>query len=195
MSNLYRFLLAGPLGILLFTAAAMGQAKYEREYSIKKARVPAEALKFVEDVFNNPKVRWYGEEGLNRSTIEAKLKHSGKSYSIEFSTSGHLEDIEVITPFAQLPKEVRTAIQKNLADTFSGFRITKTQTQLIGTSAKLKAAVQNDELPEDVEVNYELIVKGKKTKMTTYFEVLCTDKGVIKTVRELVQRNSDNLIY
>jgi hypothetical protein len=195
MGNSNIVILAIFIAALLKDAPVLGQAKYEREYKIKKSNVPKEALSFVSDVFKDAKVRWYGEEGLKRSTIEAKLKYSGKSYSIEFSKSGDLEDIEVLTPFTQLPEDTRSAIKRNLSDTFKTYQVTKTQTQWVGSRGKLKAAVQEKELPQGIEVNYELIVKAKKTKMTMYFEVLCNSKGDIKSVHEIVQRNSDNLIY
>jgi hypothetical protein len=172
-----------------------GQHKYEREYTLKKRDVPEEASKFIADIFKGARVHWYVEESLTDTTIEAKLKSAGKTYSIEFSRSGKLQDVEVLIEFSRIPDHPRTTIISNLNKTFKNFKVIKTQTQWTGSKAKLATALTGDKLSTDIVTRYELIVKAKKTGPTTYYEVLCTDDGAIGHVREIVQRNADNLIY
>ena len=181
--------------LLLVCTQCLAQKKYEREYSLKKSAVPTEALQFVAEVFKNQRVHWYGEENLTGTTIEAKLKKSGTSYSIEFSAEGKIQDVEMLTRFDQLPAAAQTAIHKRLKDEFKNFKVAKTQTQWTGTRENLQKALTNDQLPPGITIHYEMVVRGQKTGLTTYYEVLSSDKGVVTSVREIIQKNSDNLIY
>ena len=181
--------------LLLICTQCLAQKKYEREYSLKKSAIPAEALQFVTEVFKSQKVHWYGEESLSGTTIEAKLKKSGTSYSIEFSAEGNIQDVEMLTRFDRLPAAAQTAINKRLKDEFKNFKVVKTQTQWSGTRENLQKALTNDQLPPGITIHYEMVVKGQKTGLITYYEVLSSDKGIVTNVLEIIQRNSDNLIY
>jgi len=192
ISNTY---LVKLLLLLLISIPGLAQKKYEREYSLKTSAVPQQALAFVTGSFKNTKVHWYGEESLNGTTIEAKLKKSGIMYSVEFSADGKIQDIEILTRFDRLSPALQTAIKKRLAEEFKTFKVIKTQTQWTGSKEDLQQAINNEQLPAAIKVHYEMVVKGQKTGLSTYFEVLANDEGVVTSVREIIQRNSDNLIY
>ena len=181
--------------LLLWLAPATAQDKYEREYSIKETQVPPDALSFVNEIFKDVKINWYVEENLTGTYIEAKVKYSGKQYSIEFSDSGKILDVEILTKFKGLPENTRDLITTKLKEEFKNFKIVKTQIQWIGSRDLLKAALSNKKLPMEVIIHYELIVRAKKNELSKYHEVLFDQSGNIKNIREIVQGNVDNLVY
>ena len=181
--------------LLLWLAPATAQVKYEREYSIKETQVPPDALSFVNEIFKDVKINWFAEENLTGTYIEAKVKYSGKQYSIEFSDSGKILDVEILTKFKGLPENTRDLITTKLKEEFKNFKIVKTQIQWIGSRDLLKAALSNKKLPMEVIIHYELIVRAKKNELSKYHEVLFDQSGNIKSIREIVQGNVDNLVY
>lgn len=86
-------------------------------------------MEFIESVFEDTKMKWYGEENIKGKAIEAKGRYQGTFYSVKFDTLGVLQDIEMLIDFGTVPENVRTLIEKNLANHFSRFRIQKTQIQ------------------------------------------------------------------
>lgn len=190
----FQYYLTGLLMALLCTPA-LAQKKYEREYDIKPEAVPERAMKFISSVFKNSRVRWYGEESLTDRSIEAKLKDSGKQYSIEFDVSGQIQDIEIRIKMNQIHEKARTLLKDNLSRVFTRYKVTKTQLQWKGNENALKQALLSDKLPEGVETRYELVLRATKDKKAGYYEVLCESNGAIVRISEIVQRNADNLIY
>lgn len=186
--------------ILILLAAALwipvyAQKKYEREYSIRQSAAPEKAVEFVRSIFEKEKIHWYGEESLNGTSIEAKLKSGGKQYSIEFDKSGKIQDIEVLTKFKRIDPETREIINQKLSKEFSRYKVEKTQIQYKGSEQDLKKAIKSDKVPDSVEIHYELVLNAVKEKVMDYFEVLCKQNGSVISIHEVVQRNSDNLIY
>ena len=173
----------------------LAQQKYEREYSIKSSAAPVQALEFVNTVFKGAKIHWYGEESLKGTTIEAKLKSSGKRYSIEFDKSGEIQDVEILSSFKAIPSKTRTVMNENLDKEFKKFKVDKTQIQWTASESVLKKALLSETIPASVRIRYEVIVKATKSKLSNYYEVLFEDNGNIVSVHEIVQRNSNNLIY
>ena len=180
---------------IISTSHCLAQQKYEREYSIKSSAAPVQALEFVNTVFKGAKIHWYGEESLKGTTIEAKLKSSGKRYSIEFDKSGEIQDVEILSSFKAIPSKTRTVMNENLDKEFKKFKVDKTQIQWTASESVLKKALLSETIPASVRIRYEVIVKAAKSKLSNYYEVLFEDNGNIVSVHEIVQRNSNNLIY
>ena len=171
------------------------QKKYEREYHIKANAVPQRAQNFVSSVFNKAKIHWYVEESLTGKSIEAKFKAGGKRYSMEFDESGKIQDIEILIKIGKLDSKSRTTLKQNLSKKFSKYKIVKVQQHWNGSESQLKKALLEDELPKEIVKRYELILRAVKDKKEAYFEVLSEKDGAIVSIQEIIQRNSDNLIY
>ncbi len=172
-----------------------GQKKYEREYDLKKENVPGMAITFMDSCCPNSKVKWYGEESLTGKTIEAKINYKGSLYSIEFDTSGYIQDVEKKTGIDDIPKNARLAIVNKLDSIFSKHKIEKVQVQWVGYNQALYELIEKRNSTLPYTTNYEIVVKGRKGKSTKMYEVLFSMDGVILRVSEIVQRNSDNLDY
>ena len=184
------------LFIVLFNLTSVySQDKLEREYRIKQSEVPAKALGFTEHSFPDVRMKWYGEDNLNGKAIEAKGKLQGKLYSIKFDTSGVLQDIEMVINFNTIPENIRLAIQKNLEDRFSKFRVQKTQIQWVGNMDDLAALVKGENVSGTYSTNYEITFQGTRDRRSDYYEVLSNDKGELIRESKIVQRNNHHLIY
>lgn len=181
--------------MILLRTPCIGQKKYEREYSIRSNTVPEKALRFVSSAFKNTKIHWYAEESLTEKTIEAKFRNSGKRYSIEFDKSGEIQDIETLITVNQIDTKIQATLRDNLSKKFSKYKIIKTQLHWKGKENELKEALLADQLPRGVVTKYELIIRATKDKKENYFEVQSEKNGTIESIKEIVQRNADNLIY
>lgn len=184
----------GLIAWLLYTPV-LGQQKYEREYSIKPVAVPQKAMEFVTSVFKETKIHWYREEGLTGNTIEAKLKSAGKRYSVEFDEAGNIQDVEIMSSINNMNANGKANLKDTLGKAFSRYKIVKTQIHWKGSEESLKRSVMKDGAVKGVMIRYELIVKGRRDKTEKYFEVLAEQGGAIVHIHEIVQRNTDNLIY
>ncbi|MCF0040437.1 hypothetical protein [Dyadobacter fanqingshengii] len=179
---------------LLWTPC-LGQKKYEREHSIKPDAVPQKAMEFVNSVFKKPKIHWYLEESLTGKTIEAKLKSSGKRFSIEFDEAGNIQDVEILSSISKMNANGRTKLEDTLSKAFSRYKVVKTQIHWNGSAQTLQESLNKDRAVNGVLIRYELIVRGYRDKIENYFEVLAESDGTIVRINEIVQRNTDNLIY
>ena len=182
--------------LLLFKLSlAYSQDKLEREYRIKESGVPAKALNYVESIFKNVGMKWYGEENLNGKAIEAKGRLQGDLYSVKFSVDGNLQDVERVMDFNSIPEDVRNTIAKNLKSRFSKFKLQKTQIQWVGNMNDLAALVKEESVTGTYTTNYEITLRGTKDGRTDYYEILSDNKGELIRESKIVQRSNQNLIY
>jgi hypothetical protein len=182
------------VGMLVFTPC-LAQKKLEREYHLRAGAVPKSAAELVTRLFEGVTPVWHGEQSLNGTTLEAKFKYKGRKYSVEFDSSGRLEDIELLTKMKHIPDDARETITKALEDSFSRYRVVKTQIQWKGTEQELKKAIVEGIESTTPDIRYELVVRGKKKDMTRYYEVQANQDGTLKLIREIIQSNTSNLIY
>ena len=183
------------ISLFISSINVTGQKKYEREYDLKKENVPGMAITFMDSCCPNSKVKWYGEESLTGKTIEAKINYKGSLYSIEFDTSGYIQDVEKKIGLYDIPKNARLAIVKKLDSIFSKHKIEKVQVQWIASNQALYELIEKSNITLLHTINYEIVVKGKNENSTKMYEILFSSEGSILSVSEIVQRNTDNLDY
>lgn len=181
--------------LLLSCSITFGQKKYEKEYRIKKKTVPTEALEFVKALGFEKRIKWYKEEGLNKNSIEAKTKQHKKRYSIEFDTSGEIEDIEIKIKWRDVPTETQEMISKKFRTEHQKFKIQKIQIQYSGSKESLIKTITQNQPVEGIAIHYELVVKTKTNKDRQDFEYLFSEKGELKKKSVIVSKNSDHLEY
>ena len=188
-NNLFLLLLCLTCGNLSF-----GQ-KFEREYRIKVEEVPDKARRFIEALNFDRKVKWYGEEGLNSKSIEAKTKYLGRKYSVEFDTSGHIEDIEIRIPTKAIPAKTLKSIKSNLDEEFESFRFIKIQVQYSGEPEALIRINADNWKEALVNKKYEIVLKGKTEAETRWYEYTFSEIGEVEGKSVVILRNTDNLEY
>lgn len=184
--------------IPFFTIAIFGQEKYEKEYRIHKHIVPVQAQKFIEALQFTKKIKWYREEGINNTySIEAKTKHKSKKYSVEFDSSGVIEDIEIEIGWKEISIKTRNNITQYLNDHFEKHKIHKLQIQYTGSQDSLLKAVLNKDSRQDhdVAIHYEIVLRIKKGKKHQKLEILFDEGGKMIRKSKILLLNTDILEY
>ncbi|QCK14439.1 hypothetical protein [Mangrovivirga cuniculi] len=174
---------------------SFSQVKFEREYKIGENEVPDKALNFINESEVNSQINWFREESEDGISIEAKFKNNGKLYSVEFSESGEIQDIEIIARKKEIPKEVWEILDENLTTEFDKYGIMKIQTQFTGESAGLLKLLKEGAEDHGCILKYEIIIKSVVEKEWSKYEILADDEGNILQVKKLIVRNTDNLEY
>ena len=150
--------------MLFLGVTGFAQIKSEREFRIKKSQFPMASLEkaqpYLEDV---RKLRFYKEIDAGKVSYEIKFKKSRLHYSVEFSDSGELEDVEVRIKPVDIPEDAWKAIEDHLSGSFLKYKVRKIQQQyrrasFPSDSVTFRNAFQNLLLPE---IRYELMVYTK----------------------------------
>ena len=179
---------------ILLSLNLFSQKKVEREFRLKTDEVPEKALHFIDNAESAKiKVKWYFEENLKGNSVEAKFVYESKRYSVEFDTLGNLQDIEVEISIDSIEKQVQERIQVYLKDQFEKFTIQKIQLQYIEVRKNFSEHLQMAQ--SEIEVKYEIVVKGRQEKKWKLFEVTFNKEGDPEDQVEIVLRNTDNLEY
>lgn len=192
--------------LVLFNAQAQqsdsGKAadniKYEREFRIRKDQFPPAALKSVAAYLPEVKrLRFYREIDSNRSSYEVKFKYIRLHYSVEFSSEGALEDVEVRIKPVDVPTDSWKNITEDLQGRFSKYRVRKIQQQyprdaFPSTESTLQKAFQNLILPE---IRYELVVQARTDGGFLNYEILYNAEGRFLNLRKSLPPNYDHVLY
>jgi len=182
------------LALLLYPRTASAQ-KIEREYAIRTTQVPEQALKYVNQVFDERRTKWYAEESQKGRSIEAKVKQDGTIYSIEFDEDGKLQDIETLIRFRSLPEALQNAIMNSLEAEFSRIKIHKVQRQWTGPAETLQLLLAKKKPEEKYMTRYELVIRGNQDNRTSDYEVLVDDKGTLIRKSRIIQKDSPHLLF
>lgn len=179
---------------LSFSSSLWSQSKYEREYRIKPEQVPVNAKDFVARLDFNKKIRWYIEESLTDTTIEAKTRFKTKRYSVEFNSDGSLQDVEIEIEMDEIDPQIKSIITKYLNDHFSSYKLKKIQLQHTGKDEELLLQLRDGIPQKSVILNYELMVKGTNEEGIQLYELLFSSAGIMKKSVVLFN-NAVNLEY
>lgn len=181
--------------LLLSAIPLLSQVKYEKEYRIKAEQVPAAAKVFIDKLTFQRPVKWYKEESLTTITYEAKTKEEGQKYSIEFDSTGQIEDIELKINWTSILASARASIEDALSESFERYRLIKIQRQWTGAAEDLVEAVKTKSTGDRLRVRYEIIVKGKSDAGWQWYEITFSDAGTQLSSKRIILRNTDNLEY
>ena len=181
---------------LFYTSFTFTQTKYEVEKRIKKDEVPQNAQDFIYDFSPQKKVKWFKEKGSNSSSFEAKFHHDNHFYSVEFDTTGKIEDVELLINKDEVEKEILIKIEDYLTSSLERFKIQKIQIQYTGDK-ELLIGLRNVHTASisQLQIAYELVVKGKKENQIVLIEFHFNQKGVLIDESKLELQNFDHLEY
>ncbi|MEM6264002.1 MAG: hypothetical protein AAGI38_15925 [Bacteroidota bacterium] len=171
------------------------QVKYEREYRLNVNKVPDGATAFMANAGFSGKIKWYKEEALDRTSIEAKVRHQGRWYSIEFDDSSTLEDIEILINWEDIPASTRDSIDAYLSENYSKYAFRRIQVQYTGSPEELQKVLEWKTPPSGVTVRYELVAKVQTEKGFGLKEFLFAENGQLEHVATILLRRTDNLEY
>lgn len=175
---------------------AFSQVKYEKESRIKRNEVPVKALNFIDTCFVSKNVYWVYETNLNNNhSIEAKTKHLGEKFSIEFDTLGNIQDVELDIELIDILEKTRLEIIKNIEKEFSKFKFKEIQIQWLGNHKAQFELIKTRKTNENHTQNYEIVIVGNKNKKHSYFELLFNNDGQLLKEVEIIENNNDNLEF
>lgn len=174
---------------------AYAQQKFEREIRVRPQAVPAAAEAFVSACAGTERIRWYQEINLGFYNFEAKVKRNGRHYSIEFDSTGVLQDVEMSIRFSHLPEAVQGAVRAELAGRCSKYRITRVQFQWTGAAPALQELVRNGTTGGQHTERLELVFSCKTDRGPVLYEALFDALGKMENLVEIVPRNTDNLDF
>ncbi len=180
---------------ILATSGLWSQDKFEKERRIKRKDVPSEALKFLDSLHIKSRVKWFQEEGLIDKSIEAKFKRNKIRYSVEFDSTGRIEDIEMELPWRHVELSVRNRISSQLEQNCTKHKIVKVQRQFSGKASDLLTWMQTSTSTKLLTINYEIIVKCSQQKHVDLYEYLFNAHGETLSVSKIVFKNSSHLEY
>ncbi|SMP01648.1 hypothetical protein SAMN06265375_101195 [Muriicola jejuensis] len=186
-------------GLTLFcTLCLQGQAKYEREFRIKKSEFPQNALLLIrEEIEGVRRLRFYKEIDSSTTSFEAKFRKDRLHYSVEFSAVGELEDIELLVKEVDVPEDVYAGISAYLENDCGKFKVRRLQQQYPVTGNQnlekvMKDAFQNLLLPY---INYELVVSCRTDSGREEYEYLFDAEGIFISRRKSLPPNYDHILY
>lgn len=180
----------------LFYFESYSQQKFEKEIRVKAYQIPNKALQFIQNIDFDTKVKWYKEISNDGITYEAKSYYLKNLFSLEFSESGDLIDIEKKVKFRELPVITKNKILTSLQTRFNKFKIKKTQIQYIGNDGVLKELFKIKTSQNfKFQVNYEIIIKGKKVKNYFFYEFLFDNNGIVKRKLKFDIENQLNMEF
>ena len=173
------------------------QLKYEKEYRISSDEVAQEALDFFSVLHTKFRIKWFREESIDRNSLEAKFKHSGNSYSVEFNEEGEIEDIEVTIELSDIPAEVQQKITTYLNSHFLKHKLCKVQRQYSGDRASLQNLLSSNTKDDSGTqlIKYELVVKVRTDEGRKELEMLFDSIGELESQSRIVEKNTDNLEF
>ena len=123
------------LALLFLSNLAVAQTKNEKEVRIKGSEFPAIAQDIINKLPNKCKrLKFYKETDGDKQSFEVKFKYKKRRYSIEFSTNGTIEDIEVTTKLKTIEDSVKDTITSHFKTSFIKHKVIKTQKQYVYSS-------------------------------------------------------------
>ncbi|RZS93422.1 hypothetical protein [Aquimarina brevivitae] len=179
----------------LVQLAASAQVKFEKEKRVKSSDVPKSATTWIDSLPFTHKIKWYKEISQDGTSYEAKTCLHKTKYSIEFTATGQLIDVELQTPFRKLNEAVKKEIEEVLTKNYDKYSIQKTQEQYIGNKDSVGKLIIDKNTRSELTKNYELIVKVKEDGDYKTYEI--TFDNEVKLIKKLVvdQRRSDNIEF
>jgi hypothetical protein len=193
--RMHKFICLLLLIAFTFSGNVFAQGKFEKESRLKPKYVPVKALAFIDSLNFGEKVKWHKEEGLTGISVEAKFKHDKVIYSVEFDTSGNVEDIEIEANWKDLESDLRDAIFSQINTDCVKHKIVKVQKQYTGSESQLLSVLKAELKSQNLTIKYELIVRCSHQKKVDLFEYLFNEKGKLISTSQIVFKNSSHLEY
>ena len=180
----------------VYSFSGISQVKFEKERRVKSVEVPLAAFNFIQEFIPGRKVKWFYEEGTFGNSYETKFKQDGFRYSIEFDTTGKIQDVEIIIQIDEIEGYIYENIKTTLNQILENYSIQKSQIQYVGNIYDLLSL--NDLKKAHIQqlgIAYELVVKGKMDGEVKLLEFNFSQSGDLVQKSELQLQNFDNLEY
>jgi len=188
----YRFWLFFVLFFCSFSGVS--QEKEERELKIGLNDFPNSAQTIIRERVFVKRIKFYKEIDGNKLSYEAKFKYRNYQYSLEFSETGTIEDIEIKIKEKELPESALANIEDYLDNNFDKFKLRKIQMQYLNSSFTDVINAAFEKMESD-KINYEIIVEYKKDRQIGLLEVTFNSKGQFLKKRDVKRSSYEHVLY
>lgn len=171
----------------------VAQEKIEVEKKVTVQEVPPNAIQWVNSTFpNTRRIKWYYEQTSGLQSYEAKFKFQRQKYSVEFDTSGYLQDVEIETKWRRMSTKEKDLLGKTFAQ-IEKFDLKRIQIQYSDDPEELqKSFLQDQNYPlRKYEIEFTGIIDGEYA----FWEGLISHEGIVLQIRKIVIPSLDNLEF
>ncbi len=176
----------------------LSQTKNEQEERIDFSELPETVQVIINELPTSIKrLRFYKETDQEKKSFEAKFKHKKRIYSVEFSTNGILEDVELITKFKNINPEVQKTITTYFENNFDKHKLIKLQKQYVYSNNVKSSNFVNNILSNTSQTssNFEIIAEVKSKKERTIREFTFNSEGTFLSERILKPTSYEHVLY
>lgn len=182
--------------VFLISLSTFAQVKNEKEERVNAIEVPEISPRWILQTFAcEKKIKWYKQTENDYQIFEAKFKFNGKRLSIEFETNGVLKNVEIETKPHEILSPARNEILKNFDETFTKFKIKKTQFEYLPLNNALVEFFKKIKNPLPQPDFYEIEVLGKTQNGVQLYEARFNALGQLVQMREIQTTTAINLKY
>lgn len=181
--------------LLMISHSLFAQLKYEREIRLKRSQVPAELYDYVKSLAPGLRVRWHKEYEINGVGYEAKFKHKGQNYSVEFEEDGTLEDLEVAIIISDIDASLFEKLDAKLKAELTVYNILRLQRQILASKQEVIDYFNDKTNLAQLCKNYEIKVWTRIDNQIITLEYLFDSNADIISKLRVIDKFDDNLIY
>lgn len=185
------------INLLLCYQVILAQTKNEREERVDLSDFPEAAQQVLQQLPKTKRLKFYKETDGNIKSFEAKFKYKKRHYSLEFSTNGSIEDIEIIVKEQELPALFKSKIDTYFNANFSKTKLIKIQKQYVykagdSTNDFIKAALKNQ---SNAVINYEIIAEITEKAKRSLREFTFNSNGQFINSRTIILPSYGHVLY
>lgn len=190
---LFTFLL-----LLICSHGLISQTKNEKEERIHITEFPENAKKIIDQLPENCKrLKLYKETDGNIQSFEAKFKFQKRYYSLEFSKTGAIEDIEVLIKFKDINPTTKSQIESYYKDYYKKHKFMKIQKQFVYDDKSDPSKFVSEVLSKNhsAEINYEIIAEVKTKETREVREFTFNTNGSFINSRVVIPSSYEHVLY
>ena len=186
------------IAMIFIYGLGYSQTKIEYEHSIALDSFPESARNSLKDLpVGIKKQRFYKELSNNKVSYETKFKYRKKYYSIEFGSTGILEDIEITIHKNHINPDCKAAMEKHFNVRSIKFRWLKIQEQYrfdgeYDTSLFILDVLRGE---SSIRPYYEIIAEVKNNRSYTLKEYNFNTQGQVLSEKTVDPESYTHVLY
>jgi len=196
--NMTLRILISIIAFLIGTHLALSQTKKEKEERINLSEFPSKAQnvlsKFPKDC---KRIKFFKETDGNKQSFEAKFKYNEHRYSLEFSSEGIIEDLELCVKLNAIEDSSQDQIKEHFKSSYLKYKLIKIQKQFVFNqnldSDTFVAQVLYQESTDII--NYEIIAEVKTKDGRELREFTFNHKGFFINFRVVEPSSYEHVLY
>lgn len=186
------------IAFLISTHLALSQTKKEKEERINLSEFPSKAQNVLSKLPKDCKrIKFFKETDGNKQSFEAKFKYNGRRYSLEFSSNGIIEDLEVRVKMNAIEDSTQDQIKEHFKSSYLKYKLIKIQKQFVFNQNldpdTFVAQVLNQESTDII--NYEIIAEVKTEDGRELREFTFDNKGSFINFRVVEPSSYEHVLY